>query len=231
MGRILRMDQAEIPILPNVRSTAIFLTQFHAGQTMPSLPQAIMEHAGELPEGGLLCPNALLHLGSRAAVDQALSRLARSGRLIRICQGVYTLPVETSFGTRSPSVENVIAALSSLWGEPITPSGGAAANALGLTTQVPVRPVYLTSGPNRNLKLGGITIELQHAPKWQLVAPKGAAGHTVRALAWLGPEEVEDGLRMLRGQLTDEDIGELAEARAMMPGWIAGPVSNLVANG
>ena len=103
-----------------------------------------------------------------------------------------------------------------------------AANALGLTTQVPVRPVYLTSGPNRNLKLGGITIELQHAPKWQLVAPNGTAGHAVRALAWLGPEEVEDGLSMLRGQFTHEDIGELAEARAMMPGWIAGPVSNLV---
>ena len=197
---------------------------------MPSLPQAIIDHAGELPEGGLLCPNALLHLGSRAAVDQALSRLARSGRLIRICQGVYTLPVGTPFGTRPPSVENVVAALSSLWGEPIVPCGGAAANALGLTTQVPIRPVYLTSGPNRNLKLGEMTIELQHAPKWQLVAPNGAAGNAVRALAWLGPEEVEEGLRMISEQLTDEDIGELAEARAMMPGWIAEPVSDLVAN-
>ena len=198
---------------------------------MPSLPQAIMQHAGELPEGGLLCPNALLHLGNRAAVDQALSRLARGGRLIRVCQGVYTLPIETPFGTRPPSVENIIAALSSLWGEPITPSGGAAANALGLTTQVPVRTVYLTSGPNRNLKLGEITIELQHAPRWQLVAPNGAAGNAVRALAWLGPEEVEEGLSMISRQLTDEDIVELAEARAMMPGWIAGPVSALVANG
>ena len=36
---------------------------------------------------------------------------------------------------------------------------------------------------------------------------------------------------MISRQLTDEDIGELAEARAMMPGWIAGPVSDLVANG
>ena len=85
MGRILRMDQAVIPILSDVRFTAISLTQFHAGETMPSLPQAIMKHAGELPEGELLCPNALLHLGSRAAVDQALSRLAHGGRLISVC--------------------------------------------------------------------------------------------------------------------------------------------------
>ena len=63
------------------------------------------------------------------------------------------------------------------------------------------------------------------------MAPNGAAGNAVRALAWLGPEEVEEGLSMICRQLTDEDIGELAEARAMMPGWIAGPVSALVANG
>ena len=51
-----------------------------------------MEHASESLEGAPLCPNTLLHLGSRAAVDQALSRFARSGRLNRVCQGVYMRP-------------------------------------------------------------------------------------------------------------------------------------------
>ena len=55
---------------------------------MPSLPRLIMEYAAGSPEGHLLCPNTLLHLGNRAAVDQALSRLARSGQLNRVCQGV-----------------------------------------------------------------------------------------------------------------------------------------------
>ena len=45
---------------------------------MPSLSKRIMEHASSLPEGTPSCAGALLHLGSRAAVDQALSRLARS---------------------------------------------------------------------------------------------------------------------------------------------------------
>ena len=48
---------------------------------MKSLPERIMEHAEAPP----ICPAALLHLGQRAAVGQALSRLARSGRLMRIC--------------------------------------------------------------------------------------------------------------------------------------------------
>ena len=44
---------------------------------MPSTPEQIMDYAASLPEGGLLHPKALLHLGSRAAIDQALSRLAK----------------------------------------------------------------------------------------------------------------------------------------------------------
>ena len=47
------------------------------------------------------------------------------------------------------------------------PTGAAAANALGLTTQVPVRSVYLTSGRSRTMILGKQVIELQHAPRWQ----------------------------------------------------------------
>ena len=84
--------------------------------TMPSLSQHIAQHAAELPEGSLLCPRALLHLGSRAAVDQALSRLARRGQLMRICQGVYVRPIETRFGLRPPAVEKVIEAVAELWG-------------------------------------------------------------------------------------------------------------------
>ena len=198
---------------------------------MPSLPRLIMEHAAESPEGSLLCPNVLLHLGNRDAVDQALSRLARSGRLSRVCQGVYVRPVETRFGPRPPSVDKVIESLTALWGETIVPCGGAAANALGLTTQVPVRSVYLTSGPNRKLKLGEGTVHLRHAPRWQLVAPHRAAGDAVRALAWLGPQEVKESLSVIARKLSAEDLGELAASRAMMPTWIAEPVSVMVASG
>ena len=197
---------------------------------MPSLPAQIISYAAESPEGTLLCPSALLHLGSRAAVDQALSRLARKGGLLRVCQGVYVWPVQTRFGPRPPAVEKVLASLSTLWGETIVPCGGTAANAFGLTTQVPVRSVYLTSGPNRKLKLGGVAIELRHAPRWQLVAPHRPAGDAVRALAWLGPEEVEENLETLEHKLTPEDIEELAAARAVMPAWLAEPVSAMVAD-
>ena len=198
---------------------------------MASLPSQIMSHAADSPEGTLLCPSALLHLGGRAAVDQALSRLARKGELMRICQGVYVRPVQTRFGPRPPSLEKVLASLSALWGETIVPCGGMAANALGLTTQVPIRSVYLTSGPNRKLRLGELVVEFRHAPRWQMTAPHRPAGEAVRALAWLGPKEVVAGLGAIGRKLSAEDIRELAASRAVMPAWMAEPVSAMVANG
>ena len=198
---------------------------------MRSLPTRILDYAEALPEATPLCPGALLHLGSRAAIDQALSRLARSGKLRRIYQGVYMRPVETRFGVRGPRIGKALAALSTLWGETIVPCGGSAANRLGLTTQNPVRMVYLTSGPSRRLHFGAHTVELRHAPRWQLTSPRGKAGKVIRALAWLGPEEVVDSLEEVLPTLSADELNELSTARALMPNWMAEPVSARLAHG
>ena len=197
---------------------------------MQDLPRRILQQAAESRQDTLLCPNTLLHLGSRAAVDQALSRLARRGELMRICQGVYVRPTATPFGPCPPAIEKVIESLSSMWGETIVPCGGALANALGFTTQVPIRSVYLTSGRSRNLTFGKLIVELRHAPRWQLVAPYRPAGDVVRALAWLGPEEIEENLERLAKRLSSQDLDELAATRAAMPAWIAEPISAVVAS-
>ena len=195
-----------------------------------SLAKRVMEHVRSLPEASPICAAALLHLGNRAAVDQALSRLAKAGQLARVFQGVYMRPVETRFGPRAPGVDKALGALANLWGETIVPCGGASAYVLGLTAQMPVRSVYLTSGPGRRLRFGNMEVELRHAPRWQL-APNGRAGEVIRALAWLGPEDVRDRLGEVAPGLTPKEIEELSHARATMPQWIAEPLSELVANG
>jgi hypothetical protein len=190
-----------------------------------------MNQAKALPEGGLLFPNALLHLGSRAAVDQALSRLARSGSLLRICQGIYMRPIHTRFGQCAPSIERSLEALSELWGETIVPNGGGAANWLGLTTQNPVRSVYLTSGRDRRLYFGKHPVDLRHAPRWQLAAPHRTAGVVIRALAWLGPGRIEESLDAVLPKLAEEDLHDLSTACAVLPKWLAEPLSARLAHG
>lgn len=116
---------------------------------MQHLTEQILAHAERLPEGTPLAAKSLLHLGNRAGVDQDLSRLAGRGQLIRAGRGVYLHPIKSRFGTRAPS-EQAVEALAAQRGEIIVPNGAAAANALGLTTQVTVRSVYLTSGRSRH---------------------------------------------------------------------------------
>ncbi|MCY4384886.1 MAG: DUF6088 family protein [Nitrospinae bacterium] len=194
---------------------------------MEKLSEAILHHARNRPEGVPLSAKGLLHLGSRAAVDQALSRLARRGDLLRAGRGLYLLPVKSRFGSRAPSLQKTVEALAAQRGERIASSGAMAANTLGLTTQVPVRPVFLTSGRSRKLKLGRQEVELRHAPPWQLVLSGRKAGDAVRALAWLGPERAGTALDVIGGSLSLEERRELADVSAQMPGWLAGPVSRL----
>ena len=57
------------------------------------------------------------------------------------------------------------------------------------------------------------------------------AGVVIRALAWLGPHEIEDSLDSVLPRLNQEDLDELADARAVMPRWMAEPLSARLAHG
>jgi len=198
---------------------------------MNDLTCCITEHASALEEGTPICPQDLLHLGHCTAVDQALSYLVQSDELIRVYQGVYMLPVYTKFGPRRPLLDAAINGLSSLWGEVIVPSGGSAANCLGLTTQNVVRPVFLTSGPSRTLKFWNFTVRLRHASHCQLAAPNSKAGEVIRALLWLGENEINFHLITILPTLSNKDRNELLLVLNVMPNWLADAVSNQILNG
>lgn len=188
---------------------------------MQQLTKQILAYTEGLPDGTPVAAKSLLHFGNRAAVDQALSRLAGRAQLIRAGRGIYIRPINGRFGTRAPSVEQAVEAIASQRGEVIVPNGAAAANALGLTTQVPVRSVYLTSGRSRTITLGSQSIELRHAPRWQLVLAHRPAGQVIRALAWLGSEKAEDALGRLKGKLPASLFSELVAAAPQLPTWLA----------
>ena len=198
---------------------------------MQTLAKQVLEHAAGLPEGTPLASKELLHLGSRAAVDQVLSRLVRRGTLLRAGRGIYVRPIESRYGTRAPSAVKMVEGLATQRGETIVSHGAAAANALGLTTQVPMRAVYLTSGRSRYLKLGAQMVEFRHAPIWQLILPGRVADDVVRALAWLGPEKAAEAIETLRNKLLPSELEEVAAARARLPTWMAQEVSVLVTHG
>jgi hypothetical protein len=194
---------------------------------MSQLAQAVLSAAQSLPEGGLLSPKEFLHLGSRAAIDQTLTRLTKEGQLLRVGRGVYALPVQGRFGARPPSTESVVEAIEATSGEVVVASGAAEANALGLTTQVPTREVYLTSGPSRRLHLGSREIELKHGTRWQMFMGKRPAGKAIRALLWLGPEQASLALQTLHSKLEVQEWEAMRSARSVLPSWMARAVSEV----
>jgi hypothetical protein len=175
---------------------------------------AILEHTHRLSEGAVFSAATFLHLDSRATVGRALSRCARAEQLLRIERGRYALPIATRFGELAATPEQVVEGLSALSGETIVSGGTVAANALGFTTQVHIRPVFLTSGRRRHLRLGKQVVALQHAPAWQL-----HTGRVARALAWLGPAHAPIAAATL--DLSREEREELLTPRGDLPAWLA----------
>ena len=192
---------------------------------MQNLADQILAYAGRLPEGAPIAAKGLLHLGTRAAVDQALSRLTGRGRLIRASRGVYVRPRSGRFGESAPPVNLLLRGLAKQRGETIVPSGASAANTLGLTTQVPIRVIYLTSGRDLEINLGGQAVTLRHAPGWQLSMADRPAGQAVRALAWLGPRHADTALEKLKRKLPPSAFKELAAAAPQLPSWLALSIS------
>lgn len=188
---------------------------------MQTVAEKILNEAARLPEGALISAMELLHLGSRAAVDQALKRLKTQKELMSIGRGIYVRPVKTRFGPRAPAAEKVIERFAATRAETIVPHGAAAANSLGLTTQVPTKLVYLTSGRSRKLKLGAQVVEMQHAPRWMLLPSHRAAGEAVRALEWIGEHRAAEALTVLKRRLPRPALEELVALRPALPDWMS----------
>lgn len=164
-------------------------------------------------------------------MDQAFSRLTKEGKLLRVARGSYTMQVSSRFGTRAPAPEKVVESLAARSGETVAPHGAAAANALGLTQQVPIREAYVTSGRTRRLKLGRSEVTIKHAPRWMLALGAGPAGAAVRALAWMGAPHVRESLATLRRTLPETEWRTLTANRAALPSWMARAIGEEAARG
>ena len=147
---------------------------------------------------------------------------------MRAGRGLYVLPVETRFGLRAPAPEKVVGQLAEAHVETVAPHGAAAANGLGLTTQVPTRMVYYTSGPSRKITLGAQTVELKHAPNWMLLRGAGRAGEAVRALVWIGRHHVREALSKLQRSLAASEVSELVGFRRALPAWLSQSISEVL---
>lgn len=193
------------------------------GKHIQSIDYKVLSRIQAVGPGNVFTPRQFLDLGSRDAVDQALSRHCRAGRLRKLARGLYDLPqTHPRLGLVAADSDAIATALKGRDAIRLQPSGAYAANILGLSDQVPVRLVFLTDGPSRRVTIGNREIVLKHTIPRNMAAAGRASGLVIQALRWLGKAHVDDKvISRLRRNLKPEDRAALPQDAHLAPAWIA----------
>ena len=155
-------------------------------------------------------------------VGQILSNLAKQGVIHHLSRGVYLKAEETRFGLVYPPLEAIAEAIARRDNAQVIPTGAMAQNILGLSTQVPMNAVFLTSGSARKIQLGGRTITFRRAVPKNFAVKGRYTSLIVQALRSIG-----------EGNMTADDLAQVEELiknhpepdtieqdLAAMPTWI-----------
>jgi hypothetical protein len=156
-------------------------------------------------------------------VDLALHRLAKKGTLRRLARGLYDYPrIDPDLGLLSPTIDTIVKALKGRDKILLQPSGGYAANLLGLSDQVPMKVVFLTDGPARHVQIGKQLIMLKHTTPRAMASAGRVSGVVIQALRHIGKRQVDDAVVTgLQKRLTANDKKQLLKDIRYAPAWIA----------
>ncbi|UWQ35398.1 type IV toxin-antitoxin system AbiEi family antitoxin domain-containing protein (plasmid) [Leisingera sp. M527] len=180
--------------------------------------------------GSIFTPTDFLDIGSRASVDQALSRLAGQGVIRRLTRGLYDYPKKSQrFGLLSPSADDIAKAIARKDNQILQPSPAMAANQLGLSTQVPSKPTYLTDGPTRTKTIGRQVIQFRNACSKTLVGAGQKTGAVFQALRYVGKDRIDDHvIDKLAQTLNNRDRALLSKQSKHVPAWMHPIVQQIV---
>lgn len=187
-----------------------------------TVTESIQHLIANVPKGDPFTNSSFLRLGSRAAVDKALSRLVEQDVIQRIARGVFVRPKQSRFvGSVMPDVSRVVQVIAKDHGETIQVHGAEAARRFKLSTQMPTTPVYYTSGPTREIRIGNLKVKLMHTGSQRKLQHAGKKpGLALSALWYLGKENVNtDVMRRIEEGLSEEEFETLQSSR--MPAWMS----------
>jgi hypothetical protein len=185
-------------------------------------PRVLSSLNGHGP-GWVFSPAAFARLGDPRSVGMALTRLSRKGVIRQIARGLYEVPRNhPTLGAVPASTEAIAKALAGRHALRLQPAGAYAANALGLSEQVPVRAVFLTDGPSRKVKIGKRDIVLKRTTPRNMATAGRTSGMVIQALRWIGQKNVDEKVvARLRRALKPEDRAALIKDAHLAPAWIA----------
>jgi len=155
-------------------------------------------------------------------VGETLAELTQEGLLVKLAQGIYAKPRWSRFGGVLPSVDKIVQAIAARDNAEVLPSGMTALNVLGLSTQVPMKYSYLTTGSERTIKLKNQEIRLKRGVPKNFCYKTKLIALLVQALKALKQQNVgQEEIQVIRSLISKEpDRIALAKDVDMMPNWM-----------
>jgi predicted transcriptional regulator of viral defense system len=130
-------------------------------------------------------------LGNYEAVRKSLQRLTKEGNIKRIAKGIYYSPKKHErLGIIYPHAEQIAKAIAKRDKARIIATGSTALNLLGLSTQIPMKVVFLTDGSARNIKVGNQTIQFKKTNPKNLSIEHRLTNLIIQALKAIGEKNV-----------------------------------------
>ena len=190
--------------------------------TRPVIEAKVASKLEKLPKGSVLFVDDFLDYGSSESIKKALLRLKEKGLLVRLAHGIYLYPkTDKELGILFPSTEEIAKAIARRDKSRIVPTGVQALNKLGLSTQVPMKVVFLTDGAARSIKVGKRTITFKKTSPKNLL-PKGEiSGLAIQALKTIGQNKLDnDTSKKLQTILEKEMKENILHDAKLAPAWI-----------
>ncbi|MDR3133786.1 MAG: type IV toxin-antitoxin system AbiEi family antitoxin domain-containing protein [Prevotellaceae bacterium] len=160
--------------------------------------------------------------GNSKSCNKALERLVKQEKIMRIGRGIYTIPRKSRFfGRVTPGIEAIAQGIARRDKARIIPTGLFAENLLGLSTQVPVKVVYLTDGTPRKLIIDGVPLVFKKTSPKNLATYGKISTLVIQALKSIKKEKVTvDEIAKIVGHLKKENPKYLAHDIKLAPEWI-----------
>jgi len=189
---------------------------------MQSIEDKIEKSIKSKQRGVLLFADDFIEYGSSEAIRQALVRLVNKEVIKRVTQGIYVRPIISEYlGEVLPTAEQVAQGIAKRDKIKIVPTGTYALNKLGLSTQIPLKLVYLTDGAPREIQIGKRTIKLKRTTQKNLLAKGKISRLVIQALREVGQKGVTEELEnKIIELLKKEERKELAYDIKLASVWI-----------
>jgi len=188
----------------------------------PKVEYNIAKALKSTKKGTVLFVDDFLDYGNPESVKKSLLRLKEKNILIRLAHGIYLLPkIDTELGVLYPSTEDIAKAIARRDKARIVLTGVQALNKLGLSTQVPMKVVYLTDGATRTVKVGKRTISFKKTSPKNLLTKGEISSLVIQALKTIGHKKVTDEIiTKIHLILKKEQEENILNDAKLAPAWI-----------